>query len=369
MTFYSFGRIFVRFILNQFFRRIDILGESIEKEGAVIFVSNHPNMMVDALLVVASVEREIWFLAKSTLFKGALKSFILDFLHFIPLYRKMDGADTSANNESFAKVGAKLLEGKAILIFPEGTSIGGRALLSFKTGAARMGFQAEDESKFVARVKIQPVGITYSNPIEFKSTVSVTFGKPVVLGDFKEAYVSDPKGTVKEVTQFLEQELKALTIDLPEGKETVLIEKIRALYGPHLNDFTVFSTITKNVKALLPFYPAYTRDLERRLDEVLVVPDTGSKGENFPNLLLAFPLAVVMLLHYVPFILVRKLSRWASSDNVEVASNKLTFGLFIFPMWYILLSFLTFASSQNIVLAVGVLIFFISYGVLASTIF
>jgi 1-acyl-sn-glycerol-3-phosphate acyltransferase len=57
-------------ILRVFFRRIEVHGlERVPQDGAVMFLVNHPNGLVDPLFLFTLVPRRVSFLAKSTLFK------------------------------------------------------------------------------------------------------------------------------------------------------------------------------------------------------------------------------------------------------------------------------------------------------------
>src|ERR1044071_5932636 len=56
--------------LRLFFRRIETGREGlIPESGALVFVLNHPNGLIDPALVFAALPRRISFLAKSTLFR------------------------------------------------------------------------------------------------------------------------------------------------------------------------------------------------------------------------------------------------------------------------------------------------------------
>ena len=78
--------------LKIFFRKISTQNiKSIPSKGPVIFVCNHPNLIIDAWLVGMTCNRRLYFLAKSTIFKGKTISWILSKLGLIPVYRKQDG--------------------------------------------------------------------------------------------------------------------------------------------------------------------------------------------------------------------------------------------------------------------------------------
>ena len=56
----------------------------------MIFVMNHPNGLIDPALVFVALPRKISFLAKSTLFRMPVISFLLRTVEALPLYRRVD---------------------------------------------------------------------------------------------------------------------------------------------------------------------------------------------------------------------------------------------------------------------------------------
>src|SRR4051812_40728965 len=94
--------------------------ERIPAHGPVIFVVNHPNGLLDPLLVRVATGRPARFLAKSTLFGSALGRLAMDAFGCIPVYRAHEAGarakDTSRNEESFARCRAELARGAALAL-------------------------------------------------------------------------------------------------------------------------------------------------------------------------------------------------------------------------------------------------------------
>ncbi|HLM00558.1 MAG TPA: 1-acyl-sn-glycerol-3-phosphate acyltransferase, partial [Pyrinomonadaceae bacterium] len=128
------------FALCLFFRRIELVNsENLPEKSGLIFVSNHPNALIDPALLFIALPRRIAFLAKSTLFKMPLLGFLIRAIGALPLYRQQDaGADVSRNQETFSVARELLKSGGAIALFPEGVSHNSPHLLPLKTGAARI---------------------------------------------------------------------------------------------------------------------------------------------------------------------------------------------------------------------------------------
>lgn len=128
---YAFIRWLVH-VLFVIFYRIRIHGqERIPATGAVLLVSNHQSNL-DPPAVASSVRvRHLEFLAKEELFTVSrfLKTLITS-LNALPI--REDGGDAAAIREILRRLG----EGRAVLIFPEGTRSEDGAMHEFKRGVA-----------------------------------------------------------------------------------------------------------------------------------------------------------------------------------------------------------------------------------------
>ena len=69
---------FLSLVASTFYRRIEVLGlENVPDRGAVIFAGNHPNALIDGLLLIGLVDRSpIHFLGNAKLWEisGTLPS-------------------------------------------------------------------------------------------------------------------------------------------------------------------------------------------------------------------------------------------------------------------------------------------------------
>ena len=126
-------------ILGLFFRRIDVSGtDLVPARGPVLFVINHPNGLIDPLLLLTFAPRPVSFLAKAPLFTLPVIGWVVRRLDSIPVYRRQDQADLSQNRATFDRARDLLARGGTIAISPEGTSHSDPSLRPFKTGAARI---------------------------------------------------------------------------------------------------------------------------------------------------------------------------------------------------------------------------------------
>lgn len=209
--------------LRLFFRRIETVNADVVPGGTgVIFVMNHPNGLIDPALVFVALPRKISFLAKSTLFRMPVISFLLRTVEALPLYRKIDaGEDVSKNQKTFELCRELLQKGGSIALFPEGVSHNSPKLLPAKTGAARIALGAVSVNKSEPLdLQIVPVGLFYTNKTTFRSEALLHFGEPfrVEPGELDES--GQPvRDAVRALTDQIENALRDVTLNAENESE------------------------------------------------------------------------------------------------------------------------------------------------------
>ena len=111
---YFISRNILKLLFKIFFSLKIIGAENCPKNGPLIVAPNHASFL-DPLIVGFAVPRELNFMARNSLFKNRIFSKILISVNAFPL--KREGADLVAMRLAIDK----LCQGKAVLIFPEGT--------------------------------------------------------------------------------------------------------------------------------------------------------------------------------------------------------------------------------------------------------
>jgi glycerol-3-phosphate O-acyltransferase/dihydroxyacetone phosphate acyltransferase len=212
---------------SYIFYRIDCIG-SPPREGAVILLPNHPNALLDPAIVWATSDRDVRFLAKSTLFEGAWRP-VLKGAGAIPVYRRLDqGADVSRNAETFAAVNAALAAGDAVCIFPEGVSHSTGRLEPLRTGAARMALTAEAAG---TRVALVPVGLNFERKVMFRSRVTVVYGAAFSAADLAHGDDATYPERVRALTSRLADHMRRLIIEADPRADAAIIERVDRLYA------------------------------------------------------------------------------------------------------------------------------------------
>ncbi len=243
----------LRFALFVFFRQVVVVGrENVPAEGEpVIFVGNHPNSLIDPILLLVVADeaggvdgRRVRFLAKDALWRSPFLRPILRVLGAIPVVRRVDQdgkveegdrakpAPASVDNAAaFDAMERALAAGAAIGIFPEGLSHDEAQLQRLKTGAARIALGAR--ARTVPNLRVIPCGLNYVSPRRFRSRVLVQFGTPVELDDELVAlYASDERAAVAQLTARIDRALRSLTINATDWQTLRLLDAARRLYQP-----------------------------------------------------------------------------------------------------------------------------------------
>ncbi len=363
---YSFIHKVALLALKLFFNEVTIQNrEKVPQNSPVIFVANHPNFFMDPLIVGSCCPRILHFFAKSTIFSSRFKNLILDKLNLIPIYRKIDDeANMGKNVDSFIR-GYEILEKNgAFLIFPEGISMGRRVLEKLKTGAARIGLEAEARNNFSLNCCIIPIGISYSDLVRFRSDIMVRFGEPIFFKDFQKEYHSNEKQTVKIVTGKIEDALNGLTNylqneeveDIVDGLELIYKMELMTEMGMELedrnDDFLTSKLLTDAVqwynendpllveefRKKLNAYLGLLRQLDIRdefLDPVRQEAQNWGKTKTIIFLFLGSPLFIWGLItNYIPYKVPRMLVDLGKTHSSEMASWKLAYGFIMFIIYY-----------------------------------
>ncbi len=242
---------FLRLVTRIFFRRIELAGvERVPKTGPVVFVGNHPNSLLDPIMIATTCGRPVRMAAKEPLFATPLRPFFW-VLGAVPVRRRQDqvkGAaedapaptDTPArvdNDAAFAALTQILKDGDAFAIFPEGISHTRPELAPLKTGAARIVLSA---GLFGVPVQIVPCGLSYRRRDRMRSRVLVHYGHPITLdAAMLQGFASDPVVASKRLTAHIQAALKAQTINAADFETLRVMEGVKTLYRPTGRTFTL----------------------------------------------------------------------------------------------------------------------------------
>src|SRR5262245_26747066 len=234
--FYGTVRRLARFCIWFFFKAVEVRHpQRVPARGPVLLCINHPNNLIDSLLVGAVLPRKVHYLASATLFRHPLLARFLRRCGAIPVYRRQDDpTQMDRNVQMFEAVLAALRVGQLVAIYPEGTTHAEARVQRIKTGAARiaLGYGAErpaaDGSPDLAMI---PVGLSFEARKSFRSRVLVAFGPPVPIGPHLAAYRDDPAKAVEGLTTRIQWAMEAQVVHAERIDGAELVRAVEELYG------------------------------------------------------------------------------------------------------------------------------------------
>ena len=361
------------FVLRVFFRRVEVTGRgNVPAHGPVLFCANHPNALVDPLVLLVTAPRPVSFLAKAPLFRMPVIGWFARALDAIPVYRAQDfPAGRPDNAGMFAAARAVLDAGGAIGIFPEGTSHSDPDLKPLKTGAARLALAAGTPRP----VQVIPVAINYTAKSTFRSSALVCYGEPIAVDPIATGATGEPPADrVAAVTDRIAAGMRQHLV-VAQARETLeLANQLERLFlsvgDEGLRPGLAESAETR--RRLLAAYPDVVHRkpveaarLRARLDRhdarlqgaglepVLLTPQAFS----FPSVLgyslraagyftLAGPLALPgIVIHYPAYRLIGMLARRVAGESQDVVATAKALGaLLLFPLTWGLLGWAVGAS-------------------------
>ena len=136
------------------------------------------------------------------------------------------------NSLMFKETTKKLIEGKAICIFPEGTSHDNTDLLKLKPGVAYIALEAM-ANYGVKNIKLLSCGLSYFSRDEFRSDLILKFGIPIEIPEsLANTFKVNKKQAIDLVLKIVETQMRSVTLTTPTYKEYMLVKMLRDLYVP-----------------------------------------------------------------------------------------------------------------------------------------
>jgi 1-acyl-sn-glycerol-3-phosphate acyltransferase len=333
--------------------------------GPVLVTANHPNSLVDPLVIFHTAGRPTRPLAKAPLFEQALVGTVLRGLGGLPVYRRQDDPELMhLNDRTFDAAIEALRAGGAVQIYPEGRSHSEPALSPLRTGAARIALQAEERSAWGLGLRIQPVGLTYTRKHAFRGRAIAAFGEPFEVASLRGEYERDEREAVRQLTVRIQESLEALTLNFDHSEDVELVDVAERLYArqkklagwrerepmaerlPRLQRFAegvrwlrgadperldALRADVRRYLRLLTLFGASEGDVPRRYRRGSVLAYTAKQ---LSLLALVVPVALVgMAAWALPFFLTRYVAPRFRPELEQVATYKVGTAVLAFPLW------------------------------------
>jgi 1-acyl-sn-glycerol-3-phosphate acyltransferase len=337
--------------------------ERIPSGTPLVFVLNHPNGLLDPMVLRVATGAPARFLAKGTLFRNPFSRLAMDAFGSIPIHRAHESggraADTSRNEESFARCRAELAAGGALALFPEGVSHSDPQLRPLKTGAARIALSAEAEHDGKLGVTIVPVGLYYERKALFRSSVLLVVGEPVAVAPLLGDYRRDERAAVGALTATIDARLDDVVLQAESRDLLAGIARVARwtsdrssddpndLAAQHARARELADAYARlrardpaRVEAIAAEVRAYTRVLRQMgvrdpwaLELAPLRP--GALVAALAKLIVAAPLAAIgAVLGWVPYRLAGEVAKRATQDEDVLGTVKLIAGaVFLAIAW------------------------------------
>ncbi|SFZ92884.1 Acyltransferase [Flaviramulus basaltis] len=210
-----------------------------------MYLANHQNALLDALLIAVYSQRFSYFLTRAGVFKSGFVSKLLNSLQMLPVYRIRDGWNNLSNNTAIFNTCADLFNKKeAVVIFPEGNHNLKRNVRSLSKGFTRIIFETFEKYPNID-LQLIPVGLNFINAEKFPDSASLYFGKPLNAKDFVLENKNEAAIVLRERIQL---EISKLTTHIPSEGYDETLHKLNSLNVDFLNPTSVNKTIAGNFK-------------------------------------------------------------------------------------------------------------------------
>lgn len=247
---YALLRAIAGVALRWYYRDIDVEGLArVPRQGPLLLVVNHPNALVDALLVGWIVPRRVLITAKATLFRNRVAGALLGWLGVVPLRRASDESQPGnrpnpmRNRETFRAVHGALRAGRTVLIFPEGKSHDEPSLAPLKTGAARMALHAR-EAGDVPGLAIVPIGLTFEQKEAPRTRVLVQVGEPILVDAWQAPAGASP---AEALTAEIDARLRDVTLNYATIDDALRAARLAPLLAAMFEDVPPVGVVDRHL--------------------------------------------------------------------------------------------------------------------------
>lgn len=362
----------VRRSLRLYYPRIEVEGrERLPATGAVLFVANHPNSLMDPALIGFAVRRPVHFFAKAPLFDVPVFGALMRALGMVPAYRGQDDKASVRKNLETLEVGAKYLaQGGAVGIFPEGKTHDREGIEQVRGGAARI---AQSAVVADAPTVIVPLGLNYARKERFRSAIWVRVGEPIDARAWFRDRGDEERQALRSLTEEIDRRLKQVVIHLNEERWQPFLSELEALLPAEadtthdpiaaLRQRKRFADAMNHLLATdRPRAEAVAGVIENHRTQLAVAGLTMNApilhqgvgrltahfiGETLSLLLGLVPAIAGTLHHLVPFLITRGIVQLVKHPGrATIAQNRLMIGLPLYGLWYALVWWMLATQSQ-----------------------
>ncbi len=336
----------VKFGLHLFYRRIIIEGkENLPKNSPILFVPNHQNSFMDALLVVTHVKPFIYFLTRAQAFNPPLMGKFLRSLNMLPVYRVRDGfSSVNKNKAIFEECIGYMKRNDAILIFAEANHDLKRRIRPLSKGFTRIAFDAEVHENWNMGLQVVPVGLNYTSHRNSRNDVRIVFGEAIEIKEFEGIYKENEREAADQLKAKVAEGMKKTVMHVPNPEHypvhQILWEELEPDASKFNNPKVVNEHISKARGILSEKEIALGKQLYEKGEEHGISPGKLFIKKNFNwVMILFFPFYLFSFLNnMLPYLPIRNMIRNKIKDHTFDASIKFVLALVLFPFFWTIIS-------------------------------
>lgn len=338
-AFYSVMRMLMEYSFHIYVKHFTVISVYKEKRrDSIIYAANHSNAFFDAFSIIYTQNKFIVFLTRAGVFGSKLASFLLGLFYMMPIYRQRDGIKAVVKNQEIMATCIDLLkEGRhPIAMFPEGNHNMHFGVRPLQKGISRIAFECLEKYPDLD-LKIIPVGINYSDHMKFRANVLVLKGPPIYVKDYMDLYFKNKVEASKKLLSDLGIEMQKLSLKIPSEN----YDEIDSLYRKYR---VKSSDLKENFEA--------DKELIQNLIDGNIPEEVPQiKKHNALHLfrrIITLPIGIVAWVsNLIPIFLIKLLVKKIVNDPHFIDSIKYVGSTFLFPIVYLLQSFILYLIIQD----------------------
>lgn len=232
--------------LFLYFKKIKtVTTYAIPKAKPVLFLSNHQNALLDALLIATRSGRLSYFLTRAGVFNKPWVAKLLGRLRMLPIYRIRDGwSKLSQNNPIFESCSKLLSRNEALVIFPEGSHNLKRTVRPLSKGFTRIVLDTLEKYP-ETDLQLIPVGMNFVKAASFGDSAALYFGAPIPAISYRE---TDKNQSIVKLKKDLHNRICGLTTHIQSDDYEETLQELIKLNVDFLNPKEVNQCIESSFK-------------------------------------------------------------------------------------------------------------------------
>ncbi|HVY74553.1 MAG TPA: 1-acyl-sn-glycerol-3-phosphate acyltransferase [Puia sp.] len=299
--------------------------DRLAEKGPLILAANHPNAILDAMIIGTLFREPIYFLSRGDVFSHPLISKVLSSLRLIPVYRLSEGKEyLRLNAKSFDRCDHEISKGAIVLIFAEGSCEHQWKLRPLKKGTARVALKAMFGEAPASGLRVLPVGLNYSSFDGPGKTVLVEFGSMISVADMGQE--KPEAALMPEFNKLLTARLQACVLQSTANKKQI---QAQIIHSGQKSLAVLKKQLEEPTADDRP--PATSDSISIRNSE------TKSPARLFFCFMLSVPAAIGWALHSPLYYSVKAIVKPATKNTVYYDSVLFISLLVLYPVYWILI--------------------------------